>query len=184
MKKLLIGISGKMGTGKSTLAHMLKAAFEETGKVAISSLASPIYTAQHLLYNEYNLELNGDKDRDLLLAIGKWGRSKNKDFWLEQFARTSIESAYEIIICDDVRMKNEADFFKKNGLLFRIEGEQRGSNVDESKVDNPTECDLDDYEFEHIISNKQAPAMMCQEIAHIMLGKGAEDGEQEIQKVL
>jgi len=184
MKKLFIGISGKMGTGKSTISHMLKAAFGDTGKVTISSLASPIYTAQHLLYNEYKLNLEGDKDRDLLLALGAWGRAKDPDFWLKQFFIKAMESDFDIVICDDVRMKNEADFFKANGVLVRIEGEQRGDNVDESKANNVTECDLDDYKFEHVISNKQEPALMCQAIAHIMMGEGAKDGEPELQKVL
>lgn len=171
MKKLLIGISGKMGTGKSTVSHLLKAVFSESAKVGIESLATPIYKAQNLLYTQYNIPLEGDKDRDLLLSIGKWGRDKNPDFWLEQFAKQVLKSKYDIIICDDVRMKNEADFFKKHGLLFRIEGEQRGDNVDPSKANNSTECDLDDYEFDNIISNNQEPALMCKDIALIMAGE-------------
>lgn len=171
MKKLLIGISGKMGTGKSTVSHLLKAVFSESAKVGIESLATPIYKAQNLLYTQYNIPLEGDKDRDLLLSIGKWGRDKNPDFWLEQFAKQVLKSKYDIIICDDVRMKNEADFFKKHGLLFRIEGEQRGDNVDPSKANNSTECALDDYEFDNIISNNQEPALMCKDIALIMAGE-------------
>ena len=169
-QKLLIGISGKMGTGKSTVSHMLQAAFQETGKVSIESLATPIYKAQNLLYTQYNMELDGAKDRDLLLAIGAWGRNKDPDFWLNQFAKHVLKSKYDIIICDDVRMENEADFFKKNGLLFRIEGEQRGEIVDTSKANNPTEIGLDDYKFDNVISNDKSPAEMCGEIANIMLG--------------
>lgn len=170
-QKLLIGISGKMGTGKSTISHLLQAAFQENSSVGISAMASPIYLAQNALYEQYGLQLYGDKDRPLLLAIGKWGRDRDPDFWLNQFAKQAIESDLDIIICDDIRMKNEADFFKKNGLLFRIEGEQRGENVDPSKADNATECDLDDYEFDNVIINDKEPALMCQEIANIMLGK-------------
>jgi len=169
--KLLIGISGKMGTGKSTISHLLQAAFQEGNKVSINAMASPIYLAQDCIYKQYALSLDGDKDRELLLAIGAWGRNKDPDFWLNQFAKQAIESDYDIIICDDIRMKNEADFFKKNGLLFRIEGEQRGDNVDPSKANNPTETDLDDYEFDNVILNDKEPALMCGEIANIMLGK-------------
>lgn len=168
MKKLFIGISGKMGTGKSTITNLLLKALPKAGK---GSMASPIYKAQDMLYSEYGLTLEGDKDRDLLIAIGIWGRNKNPDFWLEQFVKVSVESEYEIIICDDVRFPNEADLFSKHGLLFRIEGEQRGDNVDHSRADNITETALDDYKFEHVISNKLTPEDICLEIARVMTGK-------------
>ena len=169
-QKLFIGISGKMGTGKSTISHLLQAALQENSKVSISSLASPIYKGQDLLYKQYGLTLEGEKDRDLLIAIGLWGRAKDPNFWLEQFAKESLESDVDIIICDDVRFENEADFFKKYGLLFRIDGEQRGENLDESRKNHSTEISLDDYPFENVITNDKEPALMVQEIANIMLG--------------
>ena len=81
-QKLLIGISGKMAVGKSTISHMLKAAFGESMKVNIVSLSKPIYQAQDLLYKHYGLTLEGDKDRELLIAIGLWGRNKSENFWI------------------------------------------------------------------------------------------------------
>ena len=72
-QKLFIGISGKMGTGKSTLPDLLLKALPNSGK---GSMASPIYKGQDILYNEYGLPLEGDKDRPLLIAIGMWGRDK------------------------------------------------------------------------------------------------------------
>lgn len=172
-QKLFIGISGKMGTGKSTISHMLQVALQETSKVKIGSLASPIYKGQDLLYKQYGLTLEGEKDRDLLIAIGLWGRGKDSNFWLEQFVKESVESEFEVIICDDVRFENEADFFKKHGVLFRISGEQRGGNLDESRKNHSTEVSLDEYDFDNIISNYQSPAEMCKQIAQIM---GGNDG--------
>lgn len=168
--KLLIGISGKMGTGKSTISNLLKAGIGED-KVEIISLAKPIYKAQDLLYKEYGLTVEGDKDRPLLIAIGLWGRSKSPDFWLEQMAKCITESEADVIICDDVRFKNEADFFDRLGFLVRIEGEQRGANVDTSNASNSTECALDDYDFKHRVSNKLSPEDMCKQIAEMMGGK-------------
>ena len=168
-QKLLLGISGKMGTGKSTVTHMLKAAFGESLKVEIMSLAKPIYKGQDLLYKEYGLTLEGEKDRDLLIAIGIWGRNKSPDFWLEQMAKMITESDADVIICDDVRFKNEADFFARLGFLVRIDGEQRGVNVDSSRANHPTECDLDDYDFENRVSNLLPPDAMCKQIG-IMMG--------------
>ena len=169
MSKLFIGISGKMGTGKSTISHMLKAAFQDTGKVDIVSIASPLYKAQSMLYTEYGLTVSGEKDRDLLITLGKWGRDKNPDFWVEQFAKSVIGSDSEIIICDDIRFKNEVAFFEERGFLFRLEGSQRGDNLDLSKASDPTECALDDYNFDNIIDNNKTPAEICKEIAEILL---------------
>jgi len=157
-----------MCVGKSTISHLLQAALEN---VCIMSLAYPIYMGQDLLYDQYDLKLQGAKDRDLLIAIGKWGRGIHPDFWLEQFAKDAIASSFDVIICDDVRFENEAEFFKKHGLLFRIEGDQRGDNVDKKRASDSTECDLDLYLFDNVILNDKSPAEMCQEIANIMLGK-------------
>tara|TARA_R110000737_G_scaffold272599_1_gene279582 strand:+ start:1668 stop:2210 length:543 start_codon:yes stop_codon:yes gene_type:complete len=167
MSKLFIGLSGKMCVGKSTISHLLQSALENAG---IMSLASPIYKGQDILYNQYDLKLKGDKDRDLLIAIGLWGRAISPDFWLEQFAKDSINSNFDIIICDDIRFPNEADFFKKHGVLFRIEGEQRGDNVDLSRSKDATECALDSYKFDNVIINDKSPAEMCKQIALIMGG--------------
>ena len=167
-QKLFIGISGKMGTGKSTISHMLQSILEKSG---IMSLAAPLYKAQDLLYGEYELTLKGAKDRDLLIAIGQWGRDIDPNFWLEQFVRQATLSDYDIILCDDIRFPNEADFFAKHGVLVRLEGEQRGDNVDHSRATDATEVSLDDYDFKHVISNKGDPASICQQIANIMLGK-------------
>ena len=174
-QKLLLGISGKMGSGKSTISHMLKAAFGESMKVDIMSLSKPIYKAQDLLYKEYGLKLQGDKDRDLLISIGKWGRDISSDFWLEQMAKMITESEADVIICDDVRFKNEADFFGKLGFLVRIEGEQRGENVDHSRATDATECALDNYWFKNKVSNLLAPDAMCKKIAEMMGGENDND---------
>ncbi len=175
-QKLLLGISGKMGSGKSTISHMLKAGFEMGDeKVEIISFSKPLYKAQDLLYKEFGLALQGDKDRDLLISIGQWGRDIDPDFWVEQMAKCIVESDADIIICDDVRFRNEAAFFNKLGFLVRIEGEQRGDNVDTSKSNSITETALDKYKFDHVVSNLLAPDAMCKKIAEMMGGENDND---------
>lgn len=172
--KILIGISGKMGTGKSTVTKLLVDALGELNVQKISN-AAPMYKVQDLIYKELGLTMQGEKDRDLLIALGMWGRNRSTDFWLEQLAKTIMESDKNIFICDDVRFENEANFFNKFGTLIRIEGEQRGANVDHSRSTDATECGLDDYPFKNVISNKLSPEDMCKEIAYILQGGKRED---------
>ena len=165
-QKLFIGISGKMGVGKSTITDLLIKAIPNAGRL---SFAEPLYRAQNLIYREFGLKLRGDKDRDLLIALGQWGRDIHSDFWVGLAAKAGFNSEFDVVICDDIRFPNEANFFKKHGILIRIEGEQRGDNVDTSRASDATECALDDYKFEHIVKNDQSPEDMCMLIAAIML---------------
>lgn len=150
--KLYLGISGKMGSGKTTLTNGLIKALSNL-KIERVSLATPIKDIQFNIYRELELEMVGEKDRDLLIALGMWGRGKDPDFWLKQAVKNMEKSKADIVICDDVRFTNEAEWFKKNGLLMRLEGEQRGSNVDHNRKDDPTETTLDNFLFEHVIKN-------------------------------
>ena len=152
MSKLYIGLSGKMGSGKTTLTNGLKEALPSF-KIEVVSLAKPIKDIQNMIYKELDIEMIGEKDRDLLIALGMWGRGKSDSFWLAQAIKKFEESDADIVICDDVRFKNEADYFDLAGILVRLEGTQRGPNVDVSRKNDATEVDLDDYDFTHRVSN-------------------------------
>ena len=73
--KLYIGISGKMGSGKTTLSEGILNAGSSLSSTRVS-LAAPIKRLQDNIYNDLGLELEGDKDRDLLIALGMWGRNR------------------------------------------------------------------------------------------------------------
>lgn len=152
MNKLYLGISGKMGSGKTTLTTGLMEVLSSLNSERIS-LAKPIKDLQDLIYRELDLELEGEKDRPLLISLGMWGRSKSDTLWLDAAVKKFEESDAELVICDDVRFKNEADWFSKNGILLRLEGEQRGDNVDPSRKDDLSETSLDDYNFDYVIDN-------------------------------
>ena len=152
VNKIYIGISGKMGSGKSTLAKNIALALQSMSSETIS-LAKPIKDLQETIYKQLDLELPDVKDRPLLISLGEWGRAKYSSFWLDQAVKSMKKSKAQLVICDDVRFENEARWFQDNGILFRIEGEQRGSNVDKYLCNNPTETALDKFEFENIINN-------------------------------
>ena len=156
VNKIYIGISGKMGSGKSTLAKNIALALQSMSSETIS-LAKPIKDLQETIYKQLDLELPDVKDRPLLIALGGWGRGKYSSFWLDQAVKSMKKSKAEIVLCDDVRFENEARWFQEHGILFRIEGEQRGDNVDKHLCNNSTETALDKFEFENIINNNLSP---------------------------
>ncbi len=114
--KLYIGISGKMGSGKSTLANNIIKVLDSFS-IKIVSLAKPIKDLQKVIYNQLDMELEGVKDRDLLIALGLWGRGKDPEFWLDKAIESMDKMECDVIICDDVRFPNEAKWFNENGIL-------------------------------------------------------------------
>lgn len=150
--KLYLGISGKMGSGKTTLSEGIITALGSL-KIVRVSLAKPIKDIQDSIYRDLDLVMDGEKDRDLLIALGMWGRTKSPNFWLEKAIEKMEDIDADIIICDDVRFLNEAAWFSENGMLMRIEGEQRGDNVDESNKGNTTETNLDEFSFKYTVQN-------------------------------
>ena len=151
--KVYVGISGKMGSGKTTLTEGLKEVLSGSS-VDVVSLAAPIKAVQDQIYKDLELVMEGEKDRDLLIALGMWGRNKDSGFWLKQAVKKFESSEADVVICDDVRFPNEAAWFRDHGVLIRLEGEQRGPNVDPKRKDDGTEVALDNYPFENIIDNK------------------------------
>lgn len=184
--KLYIGISGKMGTGKSTLTAGLMHELSSLRSERVS-MAAPIYNLQNMIYDELGMTVDGDKDRPLLIALGMWGRDRSSDFWLKQAVRKFEESDAELIICDDVRFENEAKWFEENGILIRLEGEQRGDNVDASRADNITETALDGYAFKNIVSNTQGKENTLLSALHLIgleLGVNRGIAEELVQQAM
>ena len=149
--KIIIGISGKMGSGKTTMTNAI---IESLGGVRVS-LAKPIYDLQETIYDQLGIVLEGVKDRDLMIALGVWGRNKNPDFWLNQLDNFIEKTEHKIIICDDIRFPNEADYFRNKGIVVRLHGLQRGPNVDHN-VNDITETALDEYQFDYYMDNRRS----------------------------
>ena len=149
--KVIIGISGKMGSGKTTMTNEI---IKSIGGIRVS-LAKPIYELQETVYSQLGIKLEGAKDRDLMIALGVWGRNKNPDFWLSQLDNYIETCEHDVIICDDIRFPNEAEYFKKKGVVIRLHGLQRGDNVDHN-VNDVTETALDEYDFDHYMDNRRS----------------------------
>jgi hypothetical protein len=148
---MLIGLSGKMGTGKSTVANYL---MEKEKDSAVVKIAGLLYELQDMIYSHLGLSLQGEKDRPLLIALGMWGRNKDENFWTQQAINKAVSLPNKLVLIDDIRFPNEAKAIESaGGILIRIEGLQRGPNINHDLKTNETETALDDYPFKHRVHN-------------------------------
>lgn len=166
MNNIIIGISGKVGSGKDTVAHFIKQhdpsfqskAFAYKLKKIVSLLAGCDFelTLTQEGKNVY-IEQFGKTVGEMLQQVGTDALRDNfdKNVWINGLF-TDLKPGHNYIITD-VRFKNEADALKaKGGYLVRVNrpinpiAENSGRDLK-----HPSETDLDDYaHFDAIIENK------------------------------
>ena len=132
--KMLIGLAGVAGAGKSTVAKML---CKEYGFIEIS-FAEPIkrmidqllgYKSKHWDDRAWKEACNprfGRSPRQLMQSLGtEWGRNiVHPDIWIDS-ARLAINGTlgwqHKKFVISDVRFDNEAAWIRANGgVLWRI----------------------------------------------------------------
>jgi len=165
MNNIIIGISGKIGSGKDTVAHFIKQhdqsfqskAFAYKLKKIVSLLAGCDFelTLTQEGKNVY-IEQFGKTIGEMLQGVGTGALRDNfdKNVWINGLF-TDLKNGNYVIT--DVRFKNEADALKAKGaFLVRVNrpinpiAENSGRDLTHA-----SETDLDDYEgFDAIIDNK------------------------------
>jgi phosphomevalonate kinase len=173
----LIGLSGKLGSGKNYIAEKIIAPYYKDkyniliigfgDQVKNELYARDLELTYDLLYDNKTFESR----KKLQEYATEYGRDKyNNNMWIrgldmqiETFCKRSPKETL-IIICD-VRFINEADYIKnKNGILLRIESKERtiyryqkesNNNPDNyNKISmHMSETNLDNYKFDYIINN-------------------------------
>lgn len=150
-KPLLVGLIGRAGAGKSTVASMLCDSYAFTEL----ALADPIVNMIGSLLANAGIdgawmteralkELPtplGVSYREMAQSLGtEWGRNLRPGFWLRVLAQrlAGLELQGENIVVSDVRFPDEADFITaRGGVLVRVLREQTGpvrDHVSESHV--------------------------------------------------
>lgn len=132
----MIGITGKIGSGKDTIADYLVSKHNYTKL----SLAEPIKSALAAMLDEpienfYDRELKeqhiselGLSRRQLAEALGtEWGRyslknyTGNQDFWVKLLEYKIFKNNFQRIVIPDVRFDNEVNFIRKNnGIIINV----------------------------------------------------------------
>ena len=104
-----IAISGPMGSGKSTIANMIKS---NNDKYIIYSFGGKI---KEIAYDLFNMNKN-IKDRSLLINIADKMRMIDQDIWAKYIVKQIGDNPCCII--DDLRFHNEQYALRKLGFTF------------------------------------------------------------------
>lgn len=154
-KPMVYVISGKQGSGKTTLAEML---LKHLGPEA------RVYKFADILYELHNMIRNymralgierPEKDGPLLQLLGtEWGRNTiDENIWPKILYSRVEKDAAKIILIDDCRFPNEFDMtretYGKNCLMVRLEcpEEIRKARCPawRPNTEHPSETGLDEY---------------------------------------
>ena len=163
---MLIGVSGKKGSGKDTLAQEIRDLVHQARRevVEVTHFADPLKKACRDIF-ELTLEQTdgelkevlderwGQTPREILQKFGtEVGRNIHKDTWVRRTIwRSSGFNIPNITVIPDTRFKDEADAIRAaGGLVIRIE---RPGLVENAYSQHQSETDLDDYAFDYIVDN-------------------------------
>jgi ABC-type dipeptide/oligopeptide/nickel transport system ATPase subunit len=151
---ILIGISGRKGSGKTTLADGFAA--QNQGDVTRLSFAEPLKEALKHLFMFSDAQLFGcDKERiDLRWGVSpRWAMQQlatdflrdqvDQAFFLKHMQLRLQEKLQNFVLIDDIRFQNEQKFIKKHGGLL-VHVEREGRSNDEHSSENGLDMSLVD----------------------------------------
>lgn len=160
-KTHIIQISGKQGSGKSTLSEGLAAHFTSKGMYAFRRrYAGPLYEMHDqvlMVLEKYGVERQSPDKRLLQLLGTEWGREHvSQTLWVDlmrnEVARISgfmlDKDRDAVVIIEDCRFKNEFNAFPES---FRIRLEcseifrKKRTHCWRDQSGHPSEIDLDEW---------------------------------------
>ena len=174
---MIIGLSGKIGCGKSFLANLFLKEHPEYTKIGFADILKVECSNLYNYPNELNytedgknqiVQANGLPRRFMTVReILQWHgtdlrRAEDPDYWVRKMIDTLLQHEVpNTVIIDDVRFLNEAAMIKgTNGLLIRLNPYPEWKPG--KYADHISETDLDDYEeWNLVLSPKFGELATC-----------------------
>ncbi|RTQ48100.1 hypothetical protein EJV47_16815 [Hymenobacter gummosus] len=176
----LIGLAGKRGSGKDTVAHLVRElqpgrgwqirSFGDAIKGVCAVLAgettAPYYTqpGKAELVPTYGLTRG-----ELLQQVGAALRAWRGPVWIE--ALLANLPAEAPVIVADLRFPDEAEALRaRGGVVWRLEGDPLGQRGDGTRDDNhPSETALDDYpHYAAVLRNEGSVAALRAQVQRLL----------------
>lgn len=176
MKTMVIGFSGKIGSGKTTTEKALTSFVEDSGvSVHVLRFADPIKRFVDREILPYDLKLENDFSQeaknkfipDLEMTVGQFMQKFGTDAMRNGFSENiwvnllsarvksihNNSSVVRLIIIPDVRFPNELEYFSKEEdgigkMVFRLEGDPGKVRANSNRdLNHPSETALDGDEY-------------------------------------
>lgn len=153
--RLILGLTGPIGSGKSTCAQWLQQAGWK--RVPFAGPLKEMLRALGLTEAELNGSLKetpcdllmGCTPRRAMQTLGtEWGRALNKDLWLHVWKQWALP--YSKVVVDDVRFPNEAELLQSlGGKIIKIVRQPQGV----STGDHVSELHFNRLPFDRVVFN-------------------------------
>ena len=167
---MIIGISGKIGSGKDTFADYFIKYVKDTYNINFENKKFA-YNLKHIVAILAGLTMDDVLSREgKLKYLPEWGMTVGEmqqkigteairnnihnDAWVLSLFSTFNKNKNWIVT--DVRFKNEANIIKeKGGIIIRLNGDPLKSKTgDDRNMTHQSEIDLDDYKgFDYVYDN-------------------------------
>ena len=152
----LIGLSGRRGSGKDTVARLIQQlqpqriwqvrSFGDSIKSVCAALTGEEVAPYYTQRGKAELVPTFKRTRgEMLQQVGQALRVWEPLVWVDAFLAALPPDAF--VLVPDVRFANEADPIRaRGGLMLRVEGDPLHQRGDGTRDDNhPSETALDDY---------------------------------------